>query len=240
MSDNRLELRHVDIAAGETVVVHDASLTVEPGTLHILLGPNGSGKSSLLAGIMGLPPFDAVSGEIRYRDQRIDRLDLDERARMGLGMSFQRPPSLDEVTVEDLSDALGAADVYDEAADLLDLDGFRERAINVGFSGGEIKRWEILKLALQGPQFLLFDEPESGVDLEHIAAVGRAVDRLVRTPSATGEPRSGLVITHTGLILDYVNADMGHLMVDGRIIHSGPARGLFQHIQANGYAAPAA
>ncbi|WP_421724414.1 ATP-binding cassette domain-containing protein [Bauldia sp.] len=240
MGDNRLELRHLDIAADDAVVIRGVDLTIEPGTLHVLLGPNGSGKSSLLAGIMGLPPFHAVGGDIVYRGERINDLPIDARARLGLGMAFQRPPALDDVTVEDFVTALDAQKTYDAAAPSLDFDGFRDRSLNAGFSGGETKRWEVLKLALQEPQCLLFDEPESGVDLEHVAAVGKAVDQLVRTPSASGEARSGLVITHTGFILDYIKADMGHLMVDGHLVYSGPARDLFKHIQHDGYTAPAA
>lgn len=240
MSDNRLEISSADVAASEATVVRNVDLTVAPGELHVLLGPNGSGKSSLLAAIMGLPPFRVTKGTIRYRGQRIDELPVDERARLGLGMAFQRPPSLDDVTVDHLAKALGADRAYRAEAELLDLADFTKRSVNVGFSGGEIKRWEILKLAMQAPQFLLFDEPESGVDLEHIAAVGKAVNRLVQTPGKTGERRSGLIITHTGFILDYVEADVGHIMVDGEIIHSGPANGLFQHIRENGYTAPAA
>lgn len=93
MSDNRLEISSVDVAASEATVVRNVDLKVAPGELHVLLGPNGSGKSSLLAAIMGLPPFRVTKGTIRYRGQRIDELPVDERARLGLGIAFQRPPN---------------------------------------------------------------------------------------------------------------------------------------------------
>lgn len=111
--------------------------------------------------------------------------------------------------------------------------------MNVGFSGGEIKRWEILKLFLQRPRLCLFDEPESGVDLEHIAAVGAAIERLLARGGPIEERRSALVITHTGFILDYIEADMGHMLVDGRFVCSGEPRRLFEHIKRHGYTAPA-
>ena len=190
---------------------------------------------ALLAAVMGLPPYRVVDGEIRFRGKRINDLAVDARARLGVGMAFQRPPSLDGVTVRDFRDSLNANSNYQQEAALLDLDGFTSRHINVGFSGGEIKRWEVLKLLLQSPQLMLFDEPESGVDLEHIAAVGEAINRMVQAPTDAGEPRSALIITHTGFILDYVNADAGHVMIDGQIVGSGDPRELFSQIQRAGY-----
>ncbi len=235
MTNNILEVRDLDVDAGDVAILRDIDLLVAEGELHVLLGPNGSGKSSLLAALMGLPPYHVVRGEIRFRGNRIDQLPIDQRARLGLGMAFQRPPSLDGVTVGDFREALDAASNFKQESSALDLEGFANRHINVGFSGGEIKRWEVLKLFLQSPQFLLFDEPESGVDLEHIAAVGDAINRLLRTPGSSGEARSALIITHTGFILDYVQADLGHVMIDGRIVTSGDPRELFKNIQRNGY-----
>ncbi len=232
-----LEIRNLSVAAAEAEILTGIDLTVREGELHVLFGPNGSGKSSLLAAIMGLPPFQVTAGEILFRGQRIDTLPVDARARLGIGMAFQRPPALDGVTVSGLSDALGAGERLQAEAAALDLAGFVGRGINQGFSGGEIKRWEILKLFLQQPDLLLFDEPESGVDLEHIAAVGLAIDRLMQGPKGR---RTGLVITHTGFILDHLTADVGHIMAGGRIVHSGNPKALFQHIRNHGYRAPAA
>lgn len=240
MATKMLEIRHLHVSAGDRPILHDISLTVGAGETHVLFGPNGSGKSCLLATIMGLAPFVVTSGEILFRGEPLGRLSIDERARLGLGMSFQRPPGLDGVTVARFSEALKAAAVLEREAPALDLGDFAPRDINVGFSGGEIKRWEILKLFLQQPRLCLFDEPESGVDLEHIAAVGNAIDRLLKAAPPGQEPRSALVITHTGLILEHVRADAGHMLVDGRITWSGEPRALFRHIQRNGYSRPAA
>lgn len=238
-SGNTLELRGVEVAVGDVVICRDIDLVVPGGQLHVLFGPNGSGKSSLLAAIMGLPPFRVSSGEILFRGARIDGLRIDERAALGLGMSFQRPPSLSGVSVREFSDAIGGdTGVLDREAAAIDLSGFAGRDINSGFSGGEIKRWEILKLFIQQPDFCLIDEPESGVDLEHIAAVGGAIDRLIGAPGRDGSARSALVITHTGFVLDYVNAQTGHLMIGGRLVESGDAREMFTRIQQHGYRAP--
>ena len=151
---------------------------------------------------------------------------------------FNAPPSLDGVTVSGFARALGAETILEREAKALDLNEFVKRDMNVGFSGGEIKRWEVLKLFLQDPRLLLFDEPESGVDLEHVIAIGEAVRRIIDTPDKQGRQRAGLIITHTGLILNYVNADTAHIMKDGRIIHSGEPVNVFSHIQTHGYTIP--
>lgn len=233
-----LELRNLSVAVGQKLILQDIDLRIGTGEVHVLLGPNGSGKSSILSAIMGLPPFEVTEGQILFKGQDIGSLSIDERARLGLGLAFQHPPDIDGVTVAEFAAALNAQDALATEAGPLNMGTFSERDLIVGFSGGEIKRWEVLKLFLQAPDILLFDEPESGVDLEHIAAVGAAVDRLVSLPASDGAERSALLITHTGLILEHVNADHGHIINDGRIIHSGPPQDLFLHIQRFGYVAP--
>ena len=235
-----LELRDLSVSVGDKAILHDVTLAVNAGEVHVLLGPNGSGKSSILAAIMGLPPFDITKGEILYRGQDLSGLSIDERARAGLGMAFQRPPTLEGVSIAEFAAALDAGEALAAEAGALNMAGFTERDLIVGFSGGEIKRWEVLKLFLQKPDFLLFDEPESGVDLEHVAAVGAAVNKLVSQQARDGSKRGALLITHTGLILEHVRADKGHILSGGRIIHSGDPKALFQHIQKAGYVAPAA
>ncbi len=238
MAGALLDLHGIEVLAGEHVILHDINLAVGKGQTHILFGPNGSGKSSLLAAIMGLAPYRVTRGEILLDGERIDGLPVDARARLGLGMAFQRPPAIEGVTVGALGKALGAGDRLAEESGALDLAAFSPRDVNVGCSGGEIKRWEILKLFLQDPRLCLFDEPESGVDLEHIAAVGAAIERLLASGNAGEGRRSALIITHTGFILDYIRADMGHMLVDGRILWSGDPRMLFEHIKRHGYTAP--
>ncbi|KIC48031.1 ATP-binding cassette domain-containing protein [Tateyamaria sp. ANG-S1] len=235
-----LEIRDLSVAVGDKPILSSINLTLPEGQLHVLLGPNGSGKSSLLATIMGLPPFEVVGGDILFDGQPIQDLALDERARLGIGLGYQRPPRLGGVSVRSFAEALGAGERLEREAAALDLGEFLHRDMNVGFSGGESKRWEVLKLVLQDPRLLLFDEPESGVDLEHVSAVGDAIARVVRAPDKQGRICSGLVITHTGMILKYVKADCAHIMRDGRILYSGDAEEAFEHIQTAGYTAPAA
>lgn len=231
-----LEIDHLTVsvptAEGPREVVRDLSLRVPDGELHVLLGPNGSGKSSLLAATMGLAPYEVTQGDIRLGGESLIGLPPDARAARGIGMGFQRPPTIDGVTLDAFAAAIGAGDTLAREAAALDMAQFGTRALNAGFSGGEVKRWEVLKLFLQDPAFALFDEPESGVDVEHVTAVGRAVNRFMTKPG-----RAGLVITHTGLILDHVTPALAHVMQDGRITRSGPPREVFAQIQSHGYAA---
>ncbi|PIF04017.1 MAG: ABC transporter ATP-binding protein [Arcobacter sp.] len=234
MSKNSLEIRNLSVKVGDNTILDDISLSIEEGEHHILFGPNGSGKSSLLSTIMGLPPYEIISGKIIYNGEDIQTLGIDERAKKGIGMTFQRPPSLEGVTLKDLSSVLESETTYNIESSNLDLKNFEQRQINMGFSGGEIKRWEVLKLFLQDPKVLLFDEPESGVDLQHIAAVGKSIERLLDSPK-NGIKRSALIITHTGFILDYIKADYAHMMIDGKIEFSGKPAKLLKRIKENGY-----
>lgn len=235
-----LAFKGVSVTVGGHIVLRDLDLTIMPGELHVLMGPNGSGKSSLLAAAMGLEGYRVTDGDIVFDGRSVLDLPSDARAKLGMGLAFQHPPALDGVTYAAFAKAIGAQQILGEEADRLDLADFENRELNVGFSGGETKRSEVLKLLLQAPRMLMFDEPESGVDLEHVAVVGRAIKRAVSTPTADGLQRAGIVITHTGLILDHVDTAHGHIMNEGRLVHSGDAHALFRHIQAHGYRAPAA
>jgi Fe-S cluster assembly ATP-binding protein len=240
MTTPLLQLDGVDIAAvdddgNETTICRDIDLTINEGERHILLGPNGSGKSTLLAGIMGLHPFRITAGTATLRGRDITGLEIEERAQAGIGLAFQRPPALAGVSVGRLAQALGAGDRLAQAEQDLGLGHLGDRDVNVGFSGGEAKRFEVMKLALQGPQLCLFDEPESGVDLEQVGVVGRAVNDLLSSTDGQGRPRAGLIITHTGFILDSLDATTAHLMVDGRLVSSGDPAEMFARIRANGY-----
>ncbi|PID36227.1 MAG: ABC transporter ATP-binding protein [Rhodobacterales bacterium] len=233
-----LDIRNLSVSIEGKEILSDINLTIGDGELHVLLGPNGSGKSSLLAAVMGLPPYEVTAGDILLDGKSVLDMGIRERAALGMGMAFQRPPSLAGVSVRAFAAAMGATDILEREAAALDLAEFTRRDMNVGFSGGEIKRWEILKLFLQDPHLLLFDEPESGVDLEHVCAIGNAIRRIVSTPDKTGRARSGLVITHTGLILNHCDADRGHIMKDGKLIASGDPQALFDHIRQHGYTQP--
>lgn len=230
-----LEVSDLAVEVDGTPVLDGVELTIRSGEVHVLFGPNGCGKSSLLASIMGVGPFQVVRGDIRLFGDSAASLAVHERARAGLGMAFQGPPVLRGVRVGALAGAMGAAELLGPAEAALDLEGFRDRSVNVGFSGGETKRWEICKLFLQRPRLLLLDEPEGGVDLDHVGVIAAAIRRLVAERTDSGAPSAALVVSHTGSILDRLDVDVAHLMLGGRIVHSGDPAALFEHITTHGY-----
>jgi Fe-S cluster assembly ATP-binding protein len=215
-------------------------LTVEEGETVILFGPNGVGKSSLFMAIMGFPKYHIKKGKIFFRGVDITHLPASDRARMGIGMSFQRPPSIKGIKLIGLSEIINAnkdnGNRIEYYSKLLKLEHHLKRDINLGFSGGEVKRSEIFQLLLQNPILSLIDEPESGVDVENISVLGKAIKRLLHKEDRLNKRQnSGIIITHTGLILNYLNADRGYMLIDGCLTCSGNAREIFELIQKRGY-----
>ena len=231
-----LRITNLHVEAGGRKILRGVDLTVEEGETCILFGPNGSGKSTLLSTIMGYSTCKVTEGSIVFRGKDITGMSVDERARMGIGMMMQRPPNIFGVKLGDLVKAASANPGVIEQADDFKMSGFLDRDINVGFSGGEIKRSELLQLTAQKPEFILLDEPESGVDLESIDLIGEKVRELLDKDGGEARRRvSSLVITHTGQILDYIGADRGYVMKNGRIDYSGKPYDLFRHIKQHGY-----
>jgi Fe-S cluster assembly ATP-binding protein len=215
-------------------------LSVKDGETVILFGPNGVGKSSLFMAIMGFPKYRVTKGSIVFNGTDITRLPVYERANMGIGMSFQRPPSIKGIKLHNLSEIInwdkGNGRNIEYFSHLLKLEEFMDRDINLGFSGGEMKRAEVYQLLLQGPLLSLIDEPESGVDIENLTVLGRAIKKLLHKSDHYFERRNaGIIITHTGFILNYVNADRGYMLINGQLTCSGNAREMFESIQKRGY-----
>jgi len=235
-----LEIKQLTVAVEGREILHDVNLTIEAGETHTLLGPNGSGKTTLLMAIMGFPRYQVTKGNIIFKGQDITRLPLDERARLGIGMSFQRPPVVRGVKTRDMISASlrnkGDKATVDRLAEKVNLSEFLDRDINYGFSGGEIKRSELMQLLAQKPELSLLDEPESGVDLVNIALIGDLINELLEKgcPIRTRKCM-GLIITHTGHILDYVNARTGYIMLGGRIVCEGDPHEILATIKEKGY-----
>jgi Fe-S cluster assembly ATP-binding protein len=236
-----LEIENLTVEVGGKEILHNLSLNVMTGYTTVLFGPNGSGKSTLLMTIMGFSGYKVKSGRILLNGEDITHMPVNERAKRGIGMMMQRPPNLTGVRLRDLVRVTGRGKVDPSAlAEDLNMSSFLDRDVNVGFSGGEIKRSEILQLEAQNPCLLLLDEPESGVDLVSIEKLGVKVGDLLQGPShcAGWRQRSGkaaLIITHTGQILDYVEADRGYVMCDGTVACSGNPRELLAEIRKMGY-----
>ncbi len=234
-----LQVEGLKVKVGGKEIIHDISLNVDIGETLVLFGPNASGKTTLLMAIMGLPRYEITKGMIIFKGQDITHLPVDERARMGIGILFQRPPVVRGVKTRDVVKAcLGGREdgyVIDQLAQRLNMVDLLDREVNYGFSGGEVKRSELLQLMAQSPEFVLLDEPDSGVDLVNISLVGEMINELLQKDRMRTRTSSGLLITHTGHILDYVNADRACVLLNGRIWCRGNPREILDSIKAHGY-----
>ena len=235
-----LEIKHLSVAVDGRKILHDVNLTTGTGETHVLFGPNGSGKTTLLMAIMGFPRYRITKGSIIFKGKDITGLPLDERARLGIGMSFQRPPVVRGVRTRDMISASlrNKEDkvTIDRLAERANLGEFLDRDINYGFSGGEIKRSELMQLLAQKPELTLLDEPESGVDLVNVALIGKLINELLEKDCPIRLRKCmGFIITHTGHILDYVNARTGYIMLDGRIVCEGDPHEILATIKEKGY-----
>ena len=201
-----LRIENLTVSVSGREVLTDINLEIKEGERVALLGPNGSGKTSLLMSIMGFSDYKVAQGNIIFRGKRINDLSVDERARLGIGIMFQRPPTIRGVKLRQMVDMISKSDFHtDKEAGEINLKGFLDRDINMGFSGGELKRSELLQLLACSPDFGLFDEPESGVDLENIVLVGKVMNRILDKK----KDNAALIITHTGYIFNYVQTTQG-------------------------------
>ncbi len=251
-----IEDLHVEVAGNK--VLRGLNLHIAAGENFVMFGPNGSGKTTLLMTIMGFSNYVVTRGSITFKGHDITHAPMYERARLGIGMAFQRPPTIHGLTVKNMLGLCHRTDSpmnIENMAKYMKFDGFLDRDVNSGFSGGEIKRSEMLQLMAQEPDLVLFDEPESGVDLENMAVIGRAARQILSDNSAdvpgccsTGlkdccprqkkpltSGKSGLIITHTGYILDYINADRAQVMYDGHLCCDARPGDILEHIRQFGY-----
>ncbi len=240
-----LEIVDLEVSVEDEEIVRKVSLEVEPGEIHAVMGPNGSGKSTLCKAIMGNPEYAIDSGKILVDGEDVTGADTDERAREGLFLGFQYPAEISGISVaEFLREAINAWR-EEEGKEPIDRDEFRERVnkalellemdeeyarryLNKGFSGGEKKRNEILQLAVLQPKYAVLDEIDSGLDIDALKVVAEGINSL-----ATSE-RGFLMITHYQRILDYIEPDHVHVMIDGEIVESGGPE-LAKKLEEEGY-----
>lgn len=222
-----------DLYAGidEKEILKGINLNVEKGKVHVIMGPNGSGKSTLAKVIMKTGGYKINSGKIFFKDEDITELDTDKRARKGIFMSYQSPVEIPGVTLESFIRAALTAregeapgffelrDKMDEVMDELHMNkSYKDRYVNVGFSGGERKKSEIIQLLMLNPDLALLDETDSGLDVDAVDVVGHGIEKFTRD-----KEKSLIVITHHHEILKYVKPDYVHVIVDGEIVHTGDA-----------------
>jgi Fe-S cluster assembly ATP-binding protein len=236
-----LEIKELCVAVDGQELLRQVNLIIPDGEVHTLLGPNGSGKTSLMMAIMGFGDYRVTHGQILFDGQDITELDLTERARLGIAVTQQRPPTIAGVKLRHVLDyaTAGIPERVSEIDMLVSktrMAPFLERDINRGLSGGEIKRSELLQLLAGQPRLAMVDEPDSGVDLESLAIVGEMINTLFSQDSpCPAKRRAGLIITHTGHILDYVQVDKAHIMLNGAIVCSGNAYLILDIIREHGY-----
>lgn len=245
MSQSGLHINNLRVSVAGNQILKGIDLTVEPGRVHALMGPNGSGKSTLAFSLTGHPNYHIESGSVTLDGQNILELSPDKRAKAGLFLSFQYPAAIPGVKVAnflhaarqsvrpgDLTPSKFRA-LLMEKLDILDMDpAFLGRYLNDGFSGGEKKRLEMLQLAVLAPKYAVLDETDSGLDVDALRAVGESVNAM--RASDEGKDTGFLIITHYPRILQHINPDVVHVLIDGRIVREGDAE-LAHRIEREGY-----
>ena len=245
MTQPLLQITDLHVSIGETEIIHGLSLTVNAGEVHAIMGTNGSGKSTLTKAIAGHPDYTITSGDILLNGRSILADEPEDRARAGIFLAFQYPVEIPGVSnMYFLRTALNAqrkahgqpeisgADflaMVKEKARLMDIDsGLLNRSINEGFSGGEKKRNEILQLAVLEPAMAILDETDSGLDIDALKTVADGVNAL------RGPARGFLLVTHYQRLLNHIQPDVVHVLLDGRIVKSG-SKELALELEEKGY-----
>ncbi len=241
-----LEVKGLKVQVEDNEILHGLDLTVNPGEIHAIMGPNGSGKSTLSHVIAGKPGYDVTAGEILFKGEDLLEMDPDERAAKGVFLAFQYPVEIPGVTTMNfLHTALNAQRKARGETELMApefLKKVREiakslnvpidmlkRGVNVGFSGGEKKRNEVLQMALFQPSLCILDEMDSGLDIDALRVAADGVNAL------RSKGRAMVVITHYQRLLNYIVPDFVHVMSKGRVVKSG-GKELALELEKSGYA----
>ncbi len=240
MSD-LLKIEDLHVSVENKEILKGIRLKIQPGEIHVVMGPNGAGKSTLANTIMAHPKYKVTQGEILFEGESILEKSPDERARLGIFMSFQSPYEVPGVTVEDFirtaraeitgknESVLKFKKEVAKKLDHLKLDSsYGERYLNVGFSGGEKKKTEILQMQMLDPKLVLLDETDSGLDVDAVRIVSEGVAEFLN------EEKACLIITHHSAILEDLKPDYVHVVMDGKLVKEGDAS-LAARIQKEGY-----
>ncbi len=227
-----LEIHDLSANVDSKPILKGLNLKVLPGEIHAIMGPNGAGKSTLAKILSGHPSYEVTDGKVIFKDKNLLEMDPEERAHLGLFMSFQYPIEIPGVSnLQFLRSAYNAhlkakgekeislpefEELLDEKMKMMEINPeFKERNLNEGFSGGEKKRNEILQMAVLNPDLAILDETDSGLDIDAMRIVAKGVNSLMN-------PKRGLIlITHYQRLLDYIKPNFVHVMVNGKIVKSG-------------------
>lgn len=243
MSQSLLNVRglHAALETGEEIL-RGVDLNIRKGEVHVIMGPNGSGKSTLANTIMGSPVYQITDGQIEFDGEDVTEAAVDVRAKKGVFMAFQAPEEIDGITVADFLKTAKLAQSekslkffafrkeIQETLDALQLDdAYAERYLNVGFSGGEKKKSEILQMLTLRPKLAILDETDSGLDVDAVRVVTDGIKRYKNGENAL------LIISHSTRLLSELPVDRVHILSRGRFVHSGD-RGLIDEINTDGFA----
>jgi len=224
-----LSIKNLHAGINEKEILKGLDLELGRGEVHIIMGPNGAGKSTLAAALMNNPKYKVTEGVIEFDGEVINGLPVDERAKRGIFLSFQYAEEVPGVSVENFIKTAYAAqdkklstkafrELIAQRAGMLNMDlGYTKRYLNVGFSGGEKKKNEILQMLMLEPKLAILDETDSGLDVDAIKSVSEGINEL----RGINKELSLLVITHHDKFVEYLKPDFVHILVDGRIIKTG-------------------
>jgi Fe-S cluster assembly ATP-binding protein len=241
MAGKLLEINNLHAEVEGKEILKGLDLTINPGEVHVIMGPNGAGKSTLVNAIMGHPKYEVSSGDIYFEGENINDLKTDERAKKGIFLSFQNPEEVPGITVENFLRSARTAqtgqniklmafkkELRDNMNTLQMNEEYAGRYLNVGFSGGEKKKNEVLQMVMLKPKLAILDETDSGLDVDAVKIVSNGVKMFKNEDNAI------LIITHNSKILEHLKPDFVHVLVDGKIIKTGEAA-LVEEINSKGY-----
>lgn len=241
MTKNLLSINNLKVNIEDKEILNGLNLNIGEGEIHVIMGPNGGGKSTLAYTLMGHPKYEIVDGEIEFDGELINDLKADKRAKKGIFLSFQYPEEIPGVTVEEFlrtaktsvsgetQKLISFKKLLKEKMEQLEIkEEYASRYLNLGFSGGEKKKNEILQMSILEPKLAILDETDSGLDVDAIRIVAEGVKRI------KDEKRSILVITHYNKLLDYLEPDYIHILIDGKIVKTGGIE-LAKEIDESGY-----
>ena len=238
-----LSINKLNVVVGDKQILKDFNIDIKPGEIHAIMGPNGTGKSTLSKVIMGSKNYTVKSGKILFEDKDISKLTVDERARLGIFLSMQNPISIDGVQNSEFiktavnsnrENPIGLYDfikvITNKAKELDIKDEMIHRSLNVGASGGERKKNEVLQMCVLEPKFIILDELDSGLDIDSLKICTDNINKYLDEHKDS----SVLIITHYPRILQYIKPDYVHMMVGGTIVKTGDYN-LALEIENNGY-----
>lgn len=236
-TENILEIRNLSIEVAGKVILNNLNVSLPSSESYVLFGPNGSGKSTLVNAIIGIPKYTITKGTILFNGEDITHLPVDQRIKKGISMAYQHPPEIKGIKLIDVikfclnkkqDDCL--EEEHYKLIERFKLTRFLDRNINVGFSGGERKRSEVLQMLLLKPKLVLLDEPDSGVDIVSLKLIAGEIEKYIKENNS-----SALIITHQGEILNYISTKRACVLLNSTIYCYADPMSIFNTIKEMGF-----